>query len=797
MSSYMNPEDISFKSCEVLELEKLGTGAYGSVYRAKLDDLLCAAKVMHPTLVLAYAEHQVTPQSAHHLPIRRFEAECRMLSAIRHPNIVQYLGTWQNRAMNLPMLLMELMDESLTAFLDKCETLLPFHVQVSICHDIALALSFLHSNGIIHRDLSSNNILLIRNIRAKITDFGMARMFNHGDTTLSKNPGTDAYMPPEALSDDPQYDDKIDCFSFGVLVIQILTLLFPKPTNNYIPVSNSILHKKVPEVERRKNHIELIAPDHALLPVALESIRDPDEEAVRPSSQELCKRVAELRKLPQFVESERISDPKFIIGEKEKEIKELRRRMEEERCQHKEEIESLNSRHNAEIEDIKTKGDQAIHQLHEKNKQFMKQIYKQHMEEVNQLKEKIKIGEDNLQFQEHDHNHDIMKQKEEYTLHLTAVEEEKEELRMRLKINEYDLRDKDDQLQRLKRKVQDLEENCVEKNGEKSAVQNGDVKKKPPGFLLNWKIRDEPAPHRMYREDSESVCYKDTVFIRPASTRSVYAYNPIHEVWEEMPKCVHKYSTLTQFNNQILAIGGRTDALCYFNSIYRLTADSEGKRAWEEADFSMPIKRCSVIAVSTDTLLILAGGRGEESNLRRIDVMDSSTNTWYRALDLPEALYFSSASLSGEKIYFLGGHMGYNSVERNLMFSCSIDDLRKSFTSNRTRRRRSSSEAPANMWKTVAGPPTTRSACICFHDQILAIGGKGLDGKATSAVYGYNEHTNSWSTVSYMTTTRSQCFAITLSDEQILVVGGVTAHFGTTNTIEVGQFLAVDDFVLL
>jgi serine/threonine-protein kinase TNNI3K len=61
---------------------------------------------------------------------------------------------------------MELMDDSLTHFLESSPRPIPYHIQVNICHDITLALSFLHSNGIVHRDLSSNNVLLIGNVRA-------------------------------------------------------------------------------------------------------------------------------------------------------------------------------------------------------------------------------------------------------------------------------------------------------------------------------------------------------------------------------------------------------------------------------------------------------------------------------------------------------------------------------------------------------------------------------------------------------------------------------------------------------
>ena len=72
----------------------------------------------------------------------------------------------------LPVLLMELCDQSLTTFLERSPGPLSYHIQINICHDIALALVYLHSNGLIHRDLTGNNVLMIAGTRAKITDFG-------------------------------------------------------------------------------------------------------------------------------------------------------------------------------------------------------------------------------------------------------------------------------------------------------------------------------------------------------------------------------------------------------------------------------------------------------------------------------------------------------------------------------------------------------------------------------------------------------------------------------------------------
>ena len=303
---------IGFKSVQLFKDQTLGIGSYGAVCKAKCDDLLCAAKILHPTLFDPTAQLQVSPKQEHRLPIKRFEQECEFLSTIRHPNIVQYLCMHQDPDTGLPVLLMELMDESLTHIFESSPQLIAFHIQVNICHDISLALSFLHSNGIIHRDLSSNNVLLRGNILAKVTDFGMAKLgdLNPQATryTFTLCPGTDVYMPPEAVQDEPVYTEKIDCFSFGVIVVQTLTQQFPKPGNrrqrveiNHPGLPRGTVEVRLAEIDRRHNHISQVEPNHPLLPIALDCLKDKDIE--RPSAQQFCERVASLKERPEYSDS--------------------------------------------------------------------------------------------------------------------------------------------------------------------------------------------------------------------------------------------------------------------------------------------------------------------------------------------------------------------------------------------------------------------------------------------------------------------------------------------------------------
>ena len=282
-----------YQSFHINKSQPLGHGSYGAVYKAKCDQLPCAAKILHPIIL------DTRGPGADKIK-ERFQQECAFLESIRHPNIVQYLGVTRDPESRLPVLLMELLDESLTKMLERSQQSLAYYVQVDICHDIALAVAYLHSNDIIHRDLSSNNVLMIAGRRAKVTDFGMSKLAGAAPrmTPLTMCPGTLAYMPPEALREPPRYTKKLDCFSEGVIMIQVCTRQWPEPGPRTQVVEDSrspmgVIEMPVSETERRKNHIDLIDPTQALLPIAKNCIQFQEKD--RPSSEELCQRLADLK----------------------------------------------------------------------------------------------------------------------------------------------------------------------------------------------------------------------------------------------------------------------------------------------------------------------------------------------------------------------------------------------------------------------------------------------------------------------------------------------------------------------
>ena len=300
----MANSELKFKSVVLDKEQPLGVGSYGSVFQAYCDDLVCAAKILHPTLV--QTNTSISVDKLHRLPMKRFEAECAFLKELHHPNIIQYLGMYEDNETGLPVLLMELMDESLTHYLEsEPEKSISHTTQLRLCQDIVTALSFLHSNNIVHRDLSSNNILLIGRYRAKLSDFGMATLLSNRGSQISNTlcPGTDVYMPPEAIEKTATFTAKGDIFSFGINMIQILTHKFPAPGDRFKTlqidhpeIPQGSLEVRVSEKERRKAHINSIEPSHPLLPSALECIKDQPTD--RPTASELCKTFCILKSSP-------------------------------------------------------------------------------------------------------------------------------------------------------------------------------------------------------------------------------------------------------------------------------------------------------------------------------------------------------------------------------------------------------------------------------------------------------------------------------------------------------------------
>ena len=690
----------------------------------------------------------------------RFQQECGFLESIRHPNIVQYLGMTRDPESRLPVLLMELLDESLTKMLERSQQSLAYCVQVDICHDIALAVAYLHSNYIIHRDLSSNNVLMIAGRRAKVTDFGMSKLAGAAPsmTPLTMCPGTLAYMPPEALREPPRYTKKLDCFSEGVIMIQVCTRLWPEPGPRTQVVEDSrspmgVIEMPVSETERRKNHIDLIDPNHALLFIAKGCIRFQEKD--RPSSEELCQRLAGLKESREYRESTRQiwdevqsnSDQVLLLTQQ---LQEKDRRIHE--------VDDVISSKDRQLQDARRtllQKDNKIQErdrlLQQKNRQFQEErvIRERRLQQLNQqLEEQEQVMAEIQQT-----NHFLQRQVEQLQQQLS-----KQSLKPPQPPSPSQAQVRGKQLQERESRKQLPVQPSLQV----------DHKPHPHGvrkMILNWR-NDGKAPFKMMR--GATVVDGDMAYFMHWNGE-VYSYNVSSKKWSKLSKCPYKYSSLAVINGQLTAIGGCKDISdkdTYTNKLLCLPD-------YKEIFPAMPTKRRDTTAVTSKEHLIVIAGRAIEvsriAGLNTVEMMDIQTLVWSTVASLPHPYFRASGTICGDQLYMLGGWD--DKGETKSVLTCSLTELLQSSSSS-------------SIWHRVADAPAYLSTCAAVNGELLAVGGYDKDRKPSSAIHKYNTTTNSWDLISNIPTARWCSLVAVLPTNEMMVVGG-NKVFGKGNSNEI------------
>jgi len=776
MAQQPRPQSL-FQRIKLLKTEELGVGSYGAVYKAICDDLLCAAKIFHRSLF-----QFATPGAAS--VMQKFEQECHLLSAIKHPHIVQYLGTYCDPESRLPVLLMELMDESLTRFLKRSQEPLPYHTEVNLCHDIALALSYLHSIGIIHRNLSSNNVLLIAGSRAKVTDFGMVKPYdaNHSTahlTPVTLCPDTGVYMSPEALRDKPVYTDKLDSFSFGVLCIQIMTRKFPNPgsRNKNVEINDprapsGAVQVEVLEIERRQSHINMIDPTHPLLPVALDCLKNRDRE--RPSCHELCGHMSTLKASPKYIKSVQQSQvntkpPQFANREiKEREIYQSQQ-----------------------IQDLRQQLHMKDKQLHILSDQLQKkeQENRHQQQQILGLQNLLTATNDQLQTLQQSKGEQLgskinqLASKDRQLQQKEAVcQQEIQQLRQQPISSEQatakfkqNLLEEKEMIQDQWRKIQVLQQQPGQRGYQRREKWEGcSAAASESGIKLRWRDGGR-APRAML--GGAVVVNGSVAYIRPAISKKVFSCTATNNKWSELPECPNYGFSLAVVNGLLTAIGGGTPNDKVTNSLLSLT---DGK--WTEQFPPMLTKRWMTAVVCSGRSLVVAGGSTGYRKLRTVEVMDIDTLLWSTASSLPHPLSQASVTLCGDQVYMLGG-FGLDKKLSKSVFTCPLSALLQS-CQPQSLQTQLFARRP-KVWHQLIDIPVTLSTCASLRGQLLAVGGMDSDQKATTVIHTYNTTTNCWKVIHHMTTPRLQCLVAVLPHNELMVVGGITRNGKRTDLVEI------------
>jgi eukaryotic-like serine/threonine-protein kinase len=238
------------------EVEELvGHGGMSSVYKAR-DSLLernVALKILH---------EQYTADEEF---VERFKREARAVAQLQHPNIVTVID--RGEAEDRQFIVFEYIDGENLKELVVRKGRLDVREALEIAIEVARGLAFAHSQGIVHRDVKPQNVLLNGDGRAKVTDFGIARSLDvDGMTQTGTVLGTSNYIAPEQASGQP-VDTPSDVYALGVVVYEMLAGEVPFPGESLVAVAMKHVHEAPPNLLDVRSEVPLrvaAAVDRAL-----------------------------------------------------------------------------------------------------------------------------------------------------------------------------------------------------------------------------------------------------------------------------------------------------------------------------------------------------------------------------------------------------------------------------------------------------------------------------------------------------------------------------------------------------
>jgi eukaryotic-like serine/threonine-protein kinase len=224
------------------ELEELvGSGGMSSVYRAhdRLLDRKVALKVLH---------QQYTDDAEY---VERFRREARVVATLSHPNIVTVIDRGEHDGRQF--IVFEYVEgENLKQLINRRGGA-PVATAIELAMQISRGLSFAHQQGLIHRDVKPQNVLLNGDGQAKVTDFGIARSLDvqHGMTQTGTVLGTSDYIAPEQAQGQ-RVDEHTDVYSLGVVLYELLTSEVPFPGENFVAVAMRHINEPPPPLRDKR-----------------------------------------------------------------------------------------------------------------------------------------------------------------------------------------------------------------------------------------------------------------------------------------------------------------------------------------------------------------------------------------------------------------------------------------------------------------------------------------------------------------------------------------------------------------
>ncbi|XP_065180500.1 death-associated protein kinase 3-like isoform X2 [Sycon ciliatum] len=268
--------------------DELGRGSFAVVYKSKWCGLKVAAKALHSILI-------DRRNQGRDVVLHDFGAEIARMARLRHPHLCPIFGV--GMVGTTPAIVVELMSDTLETMSVGARRQDLLQLMRYIEHTAA-GLRYLHSIPMVHRDLKPSNVLVANSV-AKITDFGVSKLlpsvadqFREAAQSMTRQPGTPLFMPPEALQETEsgraRYDLSLDVFSFGVTAMSVLSGVMPSIELMFAARSRQAADGSlvaIPELERRRADFARIPDGHPLKDLLRRCLADPP--ARRPDAVEI------------------------------------------------------------------------------------------------------------------------------------------------------------------------------------------------------------------------------------------------------------------------------------------------------------------------------------------------------------------------------------------------------------------------------------------------------------------------------------------------------------------------------
>ena len=256
----------------------------------------------------------------------------------------------------------------------------------------------------------------------------------------------------------------------------------------------------------------------------------------------------------------------------------------------------------------------------------------------------------------------------------------------------------------------------------------------PPGLSphsrLQWR-RGADAPEKI--SAAQAVVMGESVYVGGGSTgHKIIMYCWKKGAWSTLPECPVRSFGLIQFMDRLTTVGGVDRAGSRTGHVYHFVSET---RRWQESIPPMPTARCRVTVVVCPSsslqfpAIVACGGWGENGAMNTVEVFSDSTSQWHVAEPLPTPLYESASTTVGDTTYLLGGKDNSISYTKHC-FSVCLDSLINKAVSFGV-----SPSKHGSLWTTVSDIPLTGSCAGSLKGTLLAIGGKYISTRSSTAVH--------------------------------------------------------------